>query len=364
MDQEALLNMQQLAQAEIAAMQQAFAAQQAAANEAIGNMQQQLQAVQQEAAVQVNALQQQLAAVNIAAPPMVEPPPAHDPGLPRGLRLPPLDTFTGKKGEDLEAFLFQLKEHLETTRVLDNTLQVRVAGMALRGPAKTWYTYVRNPATPENEQVKTFKEFEDGIRAHFTPIDPIKIARDQLADLKQTGSVRDYTALFRQLNTRIPTLSEDERLDRYIRGLKPRTRKEVEIREPASYDDATRLAEKLDVAFERAYTSDRCDRSDRSDRRPQSTRHYPSRSDSSYTAGHSSGSDPMILGTMQGPKKGPLTQQEKDRRKAMGLCLYCGDKNHDIDTCTLKPKGRPNHFSGPRNPQPGPGNGRQRPQGA
>ena len=35
----------------------------------------------------------------------------------------------------------------------------------------------------------------------------------------------------------------------YIRGLKPRTRKEVEIREPVSYDDATRLAEKLDVAL-------------------------------------------------------------------------------------------------------------------
>lgn len=358
------VNILQLAQAEIQALQQAFAAQQGVANEAIANMQQQLMAVQQGANQQINALQEQLAAAQIAQAPTQPPasPPlvaqGTDPGLPRGLRLPALDTFMGRKGEDLEAFLFQLHEHLETTGVHNDSLRVRVAGMALRGPAKTWYTYVRNPGTPVNEQVNTYQGFVDGIKAHFTPIDPIKIARDQLASLQQTGTVRDYTATFRQLNTRIPMMSEDERLDRYIRGLKPRTRKEVEIREPATYDEATRLAEKLDVAFERAYTADR---HHKSDRRPEPAKHYSSRYSNSEAS--SSAPEPMILGSIQetkGAKKGPLSQEEKDRRQKLGLCAYCGDKSHDIETCPLKPqKGRHAHGS-----KPGPGNGRPRPRGA
>jgi hypothetical protein len=31
--------------------------------------------------------------------------------------------------------------------------------------------------------------------------------------------------------------------------------------------------------------------------------------------------------------RGPLTQAEKDRRKAEGLCLYCGDKGHQFNKC-------------------------------
>jgi hypothetical protein len=279
---QVVTNVIQLAQAEILAMQQTFATQQAAAhesfvahqqvaNETLATLRQQLQAVQEEAAHQVNALQEQLAAAqNIRVPP--HPPAVADVELPRALRLPALDTFEGKTGEDLEAFLFQLQEYLETAGVKDDALRVRVAGMALRGAAKTWYTYVRSPYTPPSEQVKTYDEFLSGIKAHFTPIDPVKIARDQLAELKQTGSVRDYTAIFRQLNTRIPKMSEDERLDRYVRGLKPFTRKEVEVREPATYDEATRIAEKFDMAFKRAFTSSRSKNTDDAD---HATRSYP-----------------------------------------------------------------------------------------
>ena len=356
------------------AVQQAFAAQQAAAheviagvqiaaNDALANMQQQLQATQQQAALERDAFQQQIAALRTALTGNAAPqaaatgPMQADLRLPAGMRLPALDTFAGRKGEDLEAFLFQLNEHMDATGVRDNTMRMRIAGMSLRGSAKTWYAYVRNPSTPVAERVETYEEFVEGLRAHFTPMDPVKIARDQLADLKQTGSVRDYTARFRELNTRIPKMSEDERLDRYVRGLKPRTRREVEIREPATYNDAAKLAEKLDIAMERAFGDTR------------KTYSYPNK--------QSPGSDPMpmVLGAMQTPPpppkpnskgnlkhKGRLTPAERNRRKELNLCSYCGSKDHAIDACPL-PKGpRPNQ--GPRPPGSAPGNGQQRPRGA
>ena len=361
---QVVTNVIQLAQAEILAMQQTFASQQAAAhesfvaqqqaaNETLASLRQQLQSVQEEAAHQVNALQEQLAAAqNTRVPPHLPHPSAAvaaDVELPRALRLPALDTFEGRTGEDLEAFLFQLHEYLEIAGVKDDVLRVRVAGMSLRGAAKTWYTYVRSPFTPASEQVKTYEEFLSGIKAHFTPIDPVKLARDQLAVLKQTGSVRDYTATFRQLNTRIPKMSEDERLDRYVRGLKPRTRKEVEIREPSTYDEAIRIAEKFDVAFDRAYATDLNGRSNRSEfyQPPRSLPTYSTAYNDSDASGFADTSDPMILNSIQvtsQDKKGPLSQDEKDRRKRLGLCAYCGDEDHDIDQCTLRPRSGGRHM--------------------
>jgi hypothetical protein len=34
--------------------------------------------------------------------------------------------------------------------------------------------------------------------------------------------------------------------------------------------------------------------------------------------------------------RGPLTQAEKDRRRQLNLCLYCGGAGHNADTCPNK----------------------------
>ena len=304
MSQEQGVNISQLSQVDLQFLEQAFAKQQQEANEAMSKLQQQLQSVQLEATRQVNALQQQLLAQQAAASGVntqpVTSPVTTNIELSRGIKLPTLDTFAGEKDEDLSAFLFQLQEHLDISGITDDTLKIRVAGMALRGVAKTWYAYVRNSLTPEHEKVKTFADFLTGLKAHFTPMDPIKIARDELAELKQTKTVREYTAAFRKLNLRIPGLSEDERLDRYIRGLKPKTRRELEIREPETFEAATRLAEKLDVVFERAYTPDNRDK------------HQYQPTGTLDNTNHNYLSDPMILGAIQERKKGSLTQEDED----------------------------------------------------
>jgi|JI7StandDraft_1071085.scaffolds.fasta_scaffold120524_2 hypothetical protein len=247
------------------------------------------------------------------------------PKLPSSLKLPTLDKYGGDKREDLLAWLFQVNEQLSLLQISDEEYRIVYAGTALTGNAKTWYRSMRMEGS-----VKTWAEFQTSLKAHFYPVDPIKHARDQLHPLQQTGSVRDYTATFRQLTAIIGTMAEDEKLDRYVRGLKTRTRREVELKEPDSFDEACRLAEMIDISNERVFGGSNLNRSTFLPR-VQPRRH--------------NGPEPMDINALHNQKEKPkfkkLTPEEKERRRREGLCLYCGSDRHQLDGCPLrKPQGK------------------------
>lgn len=56
-------------------------------------------------------------------------------------------------------------------------------------------------------------------------------------------------------------------------------------------------------------------------------------------------SEPMDLSRV-GTPRGPLSQEERDRRYSQGLCLYCGSDRHLLATCDRKPRDKP----APRSP--------------
>jgi hypothetical protein len=210
----------------------------------------------------------------------------------------------GKKGEDLKAWLFQAEEQFSLLTLTDDDLRIRIAGMALRGPAKTWYHSVRSDTLPDGERLVTWDAFKTALMEQFSPVEPIKRARDQLADLKQDGSVRDYTSRFRQLCTIITNISEAEKLDRYVRGLRQRIKSEVELRDPETFAEATKLAEKVDSSLDRVYP-----KFSGGFRKPPPVQNR-----------RADGPAPMDLGVMQkgGPNqqkpRGPLTSEERARR--------------------------------------------------
>ena len=70
--------------------------------------------------------------------------------------------------------------------------------------------------------------------------------RSQLHYLTQKGSVKAYSAEFRRLLLQLPPMDEDNLVDRYLRGLKPQTRMEVELHDPQNLDDAERYAMLVD----------------------------------------------------------------------------------------------------------------------
>ena len=253
--------------------------------------------------------------------------------MPPHFKLPTLDKYSGGKSEDLLAWLFQVNEHLTIMRIDDDETRIVFAGTALTGNAMTWYRAMRLEGS-----VESWEDFQHSLKAHFYPIDPVKRARDQLHDLKQTTSVRDYTASFRHLIAIISSISEDEKLDRYIRGLKTRTRGEVELKEPESFDEACRLAEMIDVSNDRIFGG---------------ANHSRNRSSFVPFKQRRQGPEPMDLSAVtdhrEKPKFKKLTPEEKERRRREGLCLYCGSDKHKLDDCNLrKPQGK-----GPQRPNRG-----------
>ena len=93
----------------------------------------------------------------------------------------------------------------------------------LTGPARFWWN---------EHQLSDFVDWPDFLTAlnrEFYPVDAIQRARDRLARLRQTGSVREYQDQFRQLVTQIPDYSESEKKDRFLRGLKADVQLQVQM---------------------------------------------------------------------------------------------------------------------------------------
>ena len=273
----------------------------------------------------LNALRSSTAAVSSAD----SSPPHPVSRLPPGFKTPKLEPFGGKKGEDLTAWLFQAEEQFSLLNITDDDLRIRIAGMAFRGAANTWYHSVRADTLPEAERLSQWGPFKASLIEQFSPVDPVKVARDQLADLHQEGSVREYTSMFRHLCTSIKDISEAEKLDRYVRGLKPHTKRKVELREPPvrTFAEASKIAERVDNNLVRIFPGSQ-----------QSGISIPV-----------SGPVPMELGMMarynsdeddpcsQIEPQGRLTTEEREHRKAHGLCFYCGSDQHLRRGCDVKP---------------------------
>jgi hypothetical protein len=114
----------------------------------------------------------------------------------------------------------------------------------LRDEALLWYrsSYETwDPATP-----LTWSILRSSMREYFAPPTEDCCLQDEWANLKQYGTVFEYASVLTALAMRIPGLSQTQILDKFIRGLKPKTRIEVELRDPKTPDEAYRLADRFD----------------------------------------------------------------------------------------------------------------------
>ena len=90
-------------------------------------------------------------------------------------------------------------------------------------------------------------QFLTALEAQFGETLLIKRCRKEWARLRQgTKTVRDYVARFRELTLQITDTSEGEKLHRFSEGLTERIRTQVELANPATLDEAVRIAEVWD----------------------------------------------------------------------------------------------------------------------
>ena len=107
-----------------------------------------------------------------------------------------------------------------------------------------WYTVFQS-----NEVPIIWVAFKEAVVKAFVPEDHIRRARDRLRKLRQTSSVWKYLSDFRNIVLTIPDVTEGEKWDKFCSGLKPEIRLEVMKTTVTGFEEATKIALRVDSAL-------------------------------------------------------------------------------------------------------------------
>jgi hypothetical protein len=216
--------------------------------------------------------------------------------------------FTGKRTECIETWIFQVEQYLRISPI-EETQRIPFAASFFEDKAAIWWRSVYQDLSKNNTNW-SWNDFVTHLRQQFRPVNANKIARDRLATLQQTNSVQAYTHLFRTTILEITDISEAEKLDRYVRGLKPYVRREVELRSPKNFDEAIIIADRVDAITYSLRTS-------------------------SYDQQKPTKSEPMPM-ELDAIRQKSLTNSEREQLRRTGGCFYCRGQGHISRNCPKK----------------------------
>lgn len=194
------------------------------------------------ALVQQNSLLQQQAAAApavAAAAAAALPAAAH-----RRTKIPPASNYAGST-HTLDNWLREMQQQFEWYGYNSDAERVAMAAAQLRGAALDWWSTLAS--ADKQTLTDSFDEFEKSLRARFQPVNSAQTARLALDSLAQGAKqpVHDYTAMFRRLLTAVPTMSEEDRVHRYVQGLRPSVRSLLLLQGATTLDDAISKAARI-----------------------------------------------------------------------------------------------------------------------
>lgn len=133
-------------------------------------------------------------------------------GAARPLRLKPTPppTFDGSRTRPVDEWLFTMEQYFQAAGAVDHQQRIIFAGQQLRDNAARWWMSVLQGQIPA-----TWQAFKDAILRQYQPINPALAARQELKRCVQRGSVQDYVSRLRAIFLRIPTITDEEKLERF-----------------------------------------------------------------------------------------------------------------------------------------------------
>jgi hypothetical protein len=167
------------------------------------------------------------------------------------LKTSPPKEYSPKSNTGPSKWLFQMEMFFEYASVPEED-KVRHAMIQLKDAAEAWWRShiletTDSQGLPTADRLTAWADFSNRLKQVFTPVPEMKLARNRLYDLRQTGSVQMYTQAFREITFILDDLSAKEALSLYERGLQPRILQEIYLKEPANLEEMISMAEKVDA---------------------------------------------------------------------------------------------------------------------
>jgi Ty3 transposon capsid-like protein/Zinc knuckle len=242
-----------------------------------------------------------------------------------GLRPPQPDKYHGQRDFLLLGnWIFSVDQYFVLTDMAVQK-QAPFVSTLLRDEALLWFrsNYENwDPATP-----LTWEILRASMRQYFAPPNEDRRLQDEWANLKQHGTVFEYVSVLTALAMRIPGLSQTQILDKFIRGLKPKTRIEVELRDPKTPDEAYRLADRFDrIVYGVKNTSFLT----------QNYNRYTPTANANVNADYV---EPMQIDTLR-PRQPRRSGRNLEQLRAKGLCFTCKKPGHIAAHCPSQAHGQ------------------------
>lgn len=212
------------------------------------------------------------------------------------------------------------------------------AASFLRSTAFSWFQpYLDNPLSP---LLDNFELFCNSLYATFGDPDEVGTAERSIFNHRQTTSVAAYASDFRRFAS-LTSWNDSALCAQFYRGLKDAIKDELaKMGRADTLDQLIEIAIRLDNRMQERkmerfiHTSNPSHRPNNfQSRRTLTMPHYdmpprPQTLNESSRHMEIDGSKPRF-------KK--LTEEEKQRRKDLGLCLYCGTPGHVANGCPSRP---------------------------
>ena len=250
--------------------------------------------------------------------------------------------FDGTRSQ-FRGFLNQVRLviQMHPSRYPTDASRVGLVGTLLSGSALAWFAPLLEKESP---LLNNFEEFISEFKACFGDTDSIRTTINKIRRLRQGDRPASaYAADFRLLASDIPW-DDQALMEQFRYGLRNDVKDLLLTfpEEPKSLTEAISRAVRCDNRlFE--WRSERQFQMPRARSEPTYAsvvaKPFPRES---YNAPPVSTPTPMEIDTTR--RRGPLSEEEKQRRRANRLCLYCGGPGHIAVNCPHRPRRQVNQI--------------------
>lgn len=231
------------------------------------------------------------------------------------LKPPTPSIYSGARDKRaIDDFLWSLECYFRFFPNLKDEHKLVYAAAFVRGAAQTWIRHI------------TFASYDDFVKkleAEFSPVDYRMNLFDRWECITQTTSVEKYSREFFELKMTLKLKFPEEYLiQKYIKGLKPRIKLAVVGQNPRTLEDATQIAQRVDMLTYQKHPQHSP---------PSQQFHQRNAPRQQQRPIH----DPMDLDNIRLQK---LTSGEKERLKKEGCCFRCRQPGHLAKNCKGLPR--------------------------